>query len=60
MRSSGADCSDKCYEYGSSCTNFAWNEYQGGTCWLKNGDEGKSDAISNNSNGQLCGIMNGR
>eukprot|EP00808_Paulinella_micropora_P019551 g8663.t1 len=52
--SSGEACSGKCKQY-SGCTHFAWNLYQGGTCWLKAGGLGKADAYARP--GATCGIL---
>ncbi|CAF2408204.1 unnamed protein product [Rotaria sp. Silwood2] len=40
------------------CTHYAWNNGDGGTCWLKNGNVSKDDAFSTNNPTDVCGIVN--
>ena len=49
-------CSDACFNT-SGCTNFAWTESQGGTCFFKSGALEPYQASSTNQPGALCGIM---
>ncbi|KAI9321147.1 hypothetical protein DFJ73DRAFT_922862 [Zopfochytrium polystomum] len=37
------------------CTNFACNNYVGGTCWMKKGSFPKSAAVYSSSTGSVCG-----
>ena len=38
------------------CTHFAWNNYNGGTCWMKKGGASKSDAFAANPS-MVCGVV---
>lgn len=51
-RISGAECGGRC---GSTpgCTHFTWTDYQGGTCWMKQGAVCHNDAID--KQGGVCG-----
>ncbi|CAF4007615.1 unnamed protein product, partial [Rotaria sp. Silwood1] len=53
-RTSGEVCSKKCSET-QGCTHFAWNQYNGGTCWMKSGAVSKNDAFSTNDPNMACG-----
>ncbi len=50
----GEQCSSKCQQT-SGCTHFAWNDYEGGTCWMKKGPISKFNAISKQNT--VCGII---
>ncbi|KAJ3224122.1 hypothetical protein HDU78_011080 [Chytriomyces hyalinus] len=52
----GSACSSKCAGI-SGCTHFSWTNANGGTCWMKSGAAGVGDAIVNNAEGAICGIM---
>jgi hypothetical protein len=54
FQTNGADCGGKCAQT-SGCTHFAWNSYNGGTCWLKESEVTKDDAIV--SSGVVCGVI---
>lgn len=45
QRSSWADCFMPCYET-AGCQSFSWNNYNGGTCWLKSTSD-RNNYISN-------------
>lgn len=51
-KSSGEDCGGLCLSR-SDCTRFTWTNYEGGTCWLKNG-YGQSFRTNNG----VCGTVN--
>jgi hypothetical protein len=51
----GEDCGGKCAET-SGCTHFAWNSWNGGTCWLKQGEATKNDAVPADQD-VVCGVM---
>ncbi|RNA25191.1 SCP-like extracellular [Brachionus plicatilis] len=53
MPSKGEECAKLC-ENAYRCTHFAWNDYQGGTCWLKYGAISKKKAKY--AKGVVCGI----
>jgi hypothetical protein len=56
IRVPAADCGPKCVST-FGCTHFAWNNYNGGTCWLKTGGASKSDAFD--AVGVICGVVPG-
>jgi hypothetical protein len=49
------DCGGKCVST-PGCTHFTWDNYLGGTCWLKQGAIARTDAVYLNSSEILCGI----
>ncbi|KAJ1554595.1 hypothetical protein HK405_004604 [Cladochytrium tenue] len=49
-----SNCGSSCIAT-SGCTNFAWTDYNGGTCWLKTGSMSKSAAITSTTSGIICG-----
>jgi len=55
---SGDQCGATCMRT-QGCTHFSWNNYNGGTCWMKrlSGGVQKSDAIFNNNYNMVCGIV---
>lgn len=60
VRVAGASCSGACGRR-AGCTHFAWTRYEGGTCWLKGGDEATIyTAIPSGKAGAVCGIMSRR
>ncbi|KAJ3228697.1 hypothetical protein HDU81_005973, partial [Chytriomyces hyalinus] len=56
VQAPGSACSSKCAGI-SGCTHFAWTNANGGTCWMKTGSVSTGDAIVNNADGAVCGIM---
>ena len=54
-RVSGEKCGETCINT-SGCTHFAWNDYLGGTCWMKKNAVTKNDAFFNNNYKMVCGI----
>jgi hypothetical protein len=46
-------CGDECAK-NSECTSFAWTDFNGGTCWLKNGKVTEGDGVP--KNGVVAGI----
>jgi len=55
-RTNGEQCGPKC-ESTSGCTHFTWNNFEGGTCWMKSGPVSKNDAFSTGDQGMVCGIV---
>ncbi|CAF3947414.1 unnamed protein product [Rotaria magnacalcarata] len=56
VRTRGEDCGGKCAQT-SGCTHFAWNTYEGGTCWLKSGSVSKSNAVPRSDVPMICGVV---
>ena len=56
VRSSGELCGEKCAQT-NGCTHFAWNKYNGGTCWMKSGSVSKNDAFSSWDRNMVCGVL---
>lgn len=56
VRTNAEDCRDKCAQT-PNCTNFTWNTYLGGTCWLKSGTVSKSDAVPARNPTMICGVV---
>jgi len=56
IRVPAADCGSKCVSK-PECTHFAWNNYNGGTCWLKTGGASKSQTFD--AVGVVCGVVPG-
>ncbi|UJR16201.1 hypothetical protein I4U23_003111 [Adineta vaga] len=56
VRSPGRLCSTKCAQT-SRCTHYAWNNWNGGTCWMKSGRVSKSDAFSSSDQTMVCGVL---
>ncbi len=52
----GDKCGKQCIDK-DGCTNFAWTNYQGGTCWFKQGSLSTNDAVPNSEPGSVCGIV---
>ena len=52
----GEDCSKKCGQT-SGCTHYSWTDFNGGTCWMKQGGEDPSKAIQTSSGS--CGYLGG-
>jgi hypothetical protein len=40
------------------CTHFTWTNYNGGTCWLKNGQVSQVNAFQSNDPSTVCGFAN--
>ena len=54
---SGEKCGMTCINT-QGCTHFSWNNYNGGTCWMKKlSTIQKSNAIFNNNYDMVCGIL---
>ena len=53
--SRGEDCSGKCKQT-TGCTHYTWTNFNGGTCWMKQGPISQADAIKAD-NGFVCGIL---
>ncbi|CAF3374963.1 unnamed protein product [Rotaria sp. Silwood2] len=53
---SGDKCNAECSKT-SSCTHFAWAQWQGGTCWLKKGLISKREAIKTDNPTDICGVL---
>ncbi|CAF1250178.1 unnamed protein product [Adineta steineri] len=49
-------CGGKC-AVTAGCTHFTWTNYQGGTCWMKQGWVSKTDAFSTGDQTVVCGIQ---
>ena len=54
-RTSADTCGPQC-ESTSGCTHFTWNNYEGGTCWMKRGPVSKNDAFSTGDYEMVCGV----
>lgn len=52
----GEDCGGKCSET-PGCTHFTWTQFNGGTCWLKQGSVTKADAFSTDDKNMVCGVI---
>ena len=53
----GAECGPRCAST-SGCTHFSWNNFNGGTCWMKTGGASKSDAFDADQS-MVCGVVPG-
>lgn len=52
----GEKCGETCLKtYG--CTHFTWNNYEGGTCWMKTNLVSKNDAKFTNNYNMVCGLV---
>lgn len=47
------DCVELCHQT-HNCTRFTWTDFEGGTCWLMNGNK---ELLENRNNG-FCGEVN--
>lgn len=55
----GERCSQVCADdFKGRCTHYAWTPINGGTCWLKNGQVTKEDAVYSTTDGIVCGVLN--
>ncbi|KAI8801711.1 hypothetical protein BJ742DRAFT_835854 [Cladochytrium replicatum] len=52
--SAAADCGPKCQAL-ADCTHFTWNDFNGGTCWMKQGTVTRDQAIA--ASGTVCGYV---
>lgn len=50
------DCPLQC-TYTAGCTHFAWTDYNGGTCWMKESNVSKADAFRSGDPSALCGVI---
>ncbi len=50
----GEDCGGTCYS-NSRCSHFTWTNWNGGTCWLKEGSITQDDAFSTDDPNMVCG-----
>ena len=53
----GARCSSTCANR-PGCTHFSWNQYNGGTCWMKKGTVNRAEAVKKNEIASVCGYKN--
>ena len=51
----GSQCGPLCAKT-FRCTHFTWNNYNGGTCWMKYGNVLKTDAFFTNDYSMVCGV----
>lgn len=56
VKVSSSDCGGRCAAT-SGCTHFTWTTYNGGTCWMKNGDATKDSALFTGDYTAVCGIV---
>jgi hypothetical protein len=54
--SKDSECGSKCQAHGG-CTNFAWTNHNGGTCWIKGGQVSEANAVK--LDGAVCGFFEG-
>jgi hypothetical protein len=52
----GEDCGGRCAST-PGCTHFTWNNYEGGTCWMKQGGATKNDAFKTDNAESVCGLI---
>lgn len=52
----GSNCGSLCWQT-TDCTHFAFNSYNGGTCWLKSGSVTYADAVVSDDESSSCGII---
>ncbi|CAF1044433.1 unnamed protein product [Adineta steineri] len=53
----GEQCGGRCSQT-SGCTHFTWNQYKGGTCWMKTGSVTTANAFKTDDPSMVCGVMN--
>ncbi|CAF1003810.1 unnamed protein product [Adineta steineri] len=53
---SGEQCGQRCAET-NGCTHFAWNNWNGGTCWMKHGSVSKNNAFESWDRNMVCGVL---
>ena len=51
----GDQCGSRCAST-PGCTHYTWNNYNGGTCWMKSGGASKSDAFDADPS-MVCGVI---
>ncbi len=56
VRSKGEECSGRCKST-NRCTHYTWNNFKGGTCWMKQGSISQSNAVKATGN-FVCGVLN--
>ena len=56
QQTQGSQCSATCQRT-SGCTHFTWSNYNGGTCFMKQGGASKSEAVY--MSGAVCGVVGG-
>jgi hypothetical protein len=57
VRSKGEECSGKCKST-IGCTHYTWTNFNGGTCWMKQGSISQSDAFkAEDEDNFVCGII---
>jgi len=56
VRIPGEKCGPQC-ALTNDCTHFTWNDFNGGTCWLKRNPTSLDKAISYDDGYSICGIM---
>ena len=52
----GEDCGGKCAST-PGCTHFTWTNYEGGTCWMKQGGATKNEAFKTDNAESVCGLI---
>ena len=50
------ECGKACLSK-KECTHYVWNSLEGGTCWMKEGEVTRVDAILSTDDDIICGIM---
>ncbi|XP_037031091.1 limulus clotting factor C-like isoform X2 [Bradysia coprophila] len=50
------ECNIRCASR-EGCTHFVWNDYNGGTCWMKENSVGRNDAFVGKDRSVVCGIV---
>ena len=51
----GSECGGACWN-NPECTHFTWNNFNGGTCWMKSGPVTKANAFDTSDNSMVCGV----
>ena len=57
FRTPSESCANRCSNI-FGCTHFVWTQFEGGTCWTKNGSVSPSDAYATFDETMICGIVN--
>ena len=52
----GERCTETCRNT-PGCTHFTWTNYNGGTCWMKQGSVSKDQAIGTTDYNMVCGVL---
>jgi len=50
------ECGKACLSK-KECTHYVWNSIEGGTCWMKEGEVTRVDAVLSADDDIICGIM---